>query len=165
MKTIVQTIICAALLVLPHYGFSQSLGYTQVTDMDVKGVFIGGTYTKVQVEAKWGTATKYRSNMSENGLNEIYDYLTNQLNNQFQFNENGIFNTFTISTSDFPVYTAFSGGIKVGDNISRIQAIGLGTPVVQNNGDYYLYGNSFDDPLEFKHTNGVITQISFMTSV
>ena len=71
MKTIVQKLICATLMMLPYVGFSQS-GYTQATDMDVNGVFIGGTYVKAQVEAKWGTPTKYRSGMSEFGLDETY---------------------------------------------------------------------------------------------
>ena len=122
MKRIVQKIICATLLMLPYYGFSQSW-YTQATDMDVNGVFIGGTYTKTQVEAKWGgTPTKYWSGTSEFGLEEAYYYTTNL----FRFSYNGVFDTFNIKTSNFVVYTTFSGGIKVGDNISRIQTIGLG---------------------------------------
>ena len=164
MKTINQLLLCATLLMLPYYGFSQ-LGYTQATDMDVNGVFIGGTYSKIQVEAKWGIPTQYRSNTSENGLNEIYDYSINQANNQFQFNENGVFNTFTIRTTNFAVYTAFSGGIKVGDNISRLQAIGLGAPVLKSDGKYYHNRNNSTDPLVFEHSNGIITRISFMTSV
>ena len=149
---------------LPQYGFSQ-LGYTQATDMDVNGIFIGGTYIKTQVTAKWGTPTQYRSSTSETGLDELYDYSINQMNNQFQFNENGVFNTFSIRTQNFVVYTAFSGGIKVGDNISRIQAIGLGTPVLQSDGTYHLHRNNSTDPLIFHHSNGVITRIYFMTSV
>jgi len=149
---------------LPHYGFSQ-LGYTQATDMDVNGIFIGGAYTKTQVEAKWGTPTIYHSGISENGLNEQYDYTSNQLNNQFLFAENGVFHTFVIDTPNFSVYTAFSGGIKVGDNISRVSAIGLGTPVLQSDGTYHLHRNNSTDPLIFYHSNGVITRIYFMTSV
>jgi len=165
MKTIIKTIICATLILLPHYGFSQLLGYTKATDLDVKGIFIGGTYTKAQVQAKWGTPTFYNSSTSENGLDEIYDYSVGQLYSQFLFSENGIFHSFSINTPDFPVYTAFSGGIKVGDNISRIQAIGLGTPELQSDGSYYLFRSDWDDPLIFKHSNGVITQIWFITSV
>jgi len=161
MKTIVQKLLCAALLLLPGYGFSQILGYTQATDMDVNGIFIGGTYTKAQVEAKWGTPTKYWSGTSENGLNEEYSYS----NNLFRFSENGVFETFNIKTSNFAVYTAFSGGIKVGDNISRIKAIGFGTPVLQSDGTYWLNRNNSDDPLIFYQSNGVITRIYFMTSV
>ncbi|MCL2561280.1 MAG: hypothetical protein FWE10_03030 [Rikenellaceae bacterium] len=161
MKTIVKIIVCAAFLMLPYYGFSQS-GYTSATDMDVKGVFIGGTYTKAQVEAKWGVPTKYWSNMSEFGLDEAYNY---QPGNLFRFSDNGIFESFYVRTSNFPVYTAFSGGIKVGDNISRIQAIGLGTPVLKSDGTYHLNRNNSDDPLVFKHTNGIITEISFVSSI
>ena len=149
---------------LPHYGFSQ-LGYTQATDMDVNGVFIGGAYTKTQVEAKWGTATQYYSKTYETGLGERYDYFTNQIYSQFMFGNNGIFHTFVIDTPNFSVYTAFSGGVKLGDNISRIQAIGLGTPVLQSDGAYHLHRNNSTDPLIFHHSNGVITRIYFMTSV
>jgi hypothetical protein len=165
MKTFVQKLlVCAALILLPYYGYSQS-GYTQATDMDVDSVYIGGTYTQAQVQAKWGTPTNYRSHMSEIGLDEEYIYAQDQLSNLFRFGEGGIFHSFTIETSNFPVYTTFSGGIKVGDNISRVQAIGLGTPVLESDGKYYLYRNNWDDPLVFKHSNGVITMISFMTSV
>ena len=160
MKTIIQTITCATLLMLPYYGFSQS-GYTQATDMDVNGVFIGGAYTKVQVQAIWGIATTYWSGMSEFGLDESYYYHPDNL---FCFSDNGRFNSFYIRTSTFVVYTAFSGGIKVGDNISRVSAIGLGTPVLQSDGTYKLSRNDSTDLLVFKHTNGVITEISFTTS-
>jgi len=165
MKTNVKSLVCTALMLLPYYGFSQILSYTQATSMDINGIFIGGKYTKIQVEAKWGSPTQYGSNTSENGLNEFYNYTINQINNQFLFAENGIFHTFNIRTSSFAVYTAFSGGIKVGDNISRIQAIGLGTPILQSNGTYHLRRNNSTDPLVFSHSNGIITQISFMTSV
>ena len=155
MKTIIKTIICATLILLPHYGFSQA------TDIDVKGIIIGDAYTKAQVQAKWGTPTQYRSNMSEFGLDEVYDYSTNQ----FCFGDNGILNSFYINTPDFPVFTAYSGGVKVGDTLSRISTIGLGIPVLQSDGSYYLFRNGWDDPVVFKHSNGVITQISFTTSI
>ena len=75
MKTIVQTLfVFVALILLPYYGFSQS-GYEGATDMDVDSVYIGGTYTQAQIQAKWGTPTKYRSNTSEFGLNETYTYI------------------------------------------------------------------------------------------
>ena len=160
MKIIIQKIVCATLILLPYYGFSQS-GYKQATDMDVNGIFIGGIYTKTQIEVKWGTPTQYRSSMSEFGLNEIYDYS----DNQFLFSDNGVFNSFYIKTPNFAVYTTFSGGIKVGDNISKIQAIGLGIPILQNDGTYHLNRNNSDDSLVFKHSNNIITQISFVTSI
>ena len=163
MKTIIQTLLCAALILLPNYGFAQTLGYKQATDMDVSGIFIGGTYTKAQVLAQWGEPAQYWGESSEFGLSEVYDYVIDQLVHQFHFGDNGVFHTFNIRTSHFVVYTAFSGGIKVGDPISRIQSIGLGTPVLQSDGTYRL--GQGDDPLVFYHSNGIITRIYFMTSV
>ncbi|MFA5850446.1 MAG: hypothetical protein WC833_11260 [Bacteroidales bacterium] len=164
MKTIAQTIfVFVALILLPHYGFSQ-LRYAQTTTLDVKGVFIGATYTQTQVVAKWGTPTEYWSGTSECGLNEEYIYIQDQRSNLFRFGDDGFFHAFFIETSNFPVYTTFSGGIKVGDNISRVQAIGLGTPVLKSDGKYYLNRNNSDDPLVFEHSNGVITRISFEIS-
>jgi hypothetical protein len=136
--------------------------------MDVRGLFIGGTYTRAQVEARWGRPTQYRSHMSEWGLNEIYDYImcSNRQNNQFRFAENGIFVAFNIRSRYFPVYTTFSGGIRVNDHISRVQAIGLGTPIRQTNGAYHLNRNNSDDALVFQVTSmGVITEIWFTTSI
>ena len=165
MKTFVQKLLVfAALILLPYYGYSQS-GYEEATDMDVNSVYIGGTYTQVQVQAKWGTPTTYWSGSSEFGLDKEYTYTQNQLINLFRFSDDGIFVFFYIRTSNFSVYTAFIGGIKVGDNISRIQAIGLGTPVLKSNGKYYLHRNYSDAPLVFEHSNGVITAISFDTSI
>ena len=161
MKKIVQVIICVALLMLPYNGFSQSRYYDHAMDMDVSGVFIGGTYTKTSVENVWGGATTYRSSMSEFGLNETYYYDTTL----FRFGDNGIFHSFNIKSSNFIVYTAFQGGIKVGDNIARVQTIGLGTPVLQNDGTYHLRRNNSTDPLIFTQSNGTITQIRFVTSI
>ncbi len=159
MKTLVKIVFLATIIFLPFCGFSQILGYTQATDMDVNGIFIGGKYTKAQVIAKWGTPTEYWSGTSENGLIEEYYYSTTT----FRFSENGVFETFGIGTSNFSVYTAKSGGIKVGDPISRISAIGLGTPVLQNDGSYSVL--SGDNWFTFKHSNGTITEIWFVTSV
>ena len=162
MKTIIKTIIYATLMMLPYSVFSQS-GYTCATDLDVKGIFIGGTYTKAQVQAKWGSPTQYRSNTSENGLNEVYDYSTNQ----FSFNDNGIFNTFYINTPDFPIFTKFNGGIKVGDTLSKLNSLGLGTLVMQNDTSFALVRNNCDDSIifTFRQSDEVITQIRFMTTI
>jgi len=165
MKIIVQKLLVfAALILLPFYGFSQSR-YARTTDIDVNGVFIGATYTQAQVQAKWGTPTRYWSGTSEFGLNEEYTYIQDQLYNTFSFGEDGVFHSFIIETSNFAVYTTFSGGIKVGDNISRVQAIGLGTPVLKSDVKYYLLRNNYDDAIVFEHSNGVITRISFEISI
>ncbi len=161
MKTIVKIVFVATIIFLPFCGFSQILGYTKATDMDVNGIFIGGKYTKAQVIAKWGNPTDYRDSTSESGLNETYYYSSDTL----RFSENGVFETFNIKTSKFAVYTAKSGGIKVGDPISRISAIGLGIPVLQSHGNYSLSLNSIDEPLMFVVSNSIITEIWFMSSI
>ncbi len=165
MKTIFQKLlICTFAVLLPVVVFAQ-YGYSGPDEIDVNGIFIGGQYTKAQIVAKWGGPTKYRSNLSESGLNEVYDYSINNINSQFMFGENGIFHTFVLETSTFIVYTAFDGGIKVGDSISRVQAIGLGTPELYKSGIYHLRRNNADDPIVFRVENGVIKQISFVSSI
>ncbi|MDR1755635.1 MAG: hypothetical protein LBR65_01560 [Culturomica sp.] len=61
--------------------------------------------------------------------------------------------------------TCNGGGIKVGDPISRIEPIGLGTPVLQNDGSYHVRRNNADDPLVFEHKEGIITRILFVSSI
>ncbi len=152
------------LLSLPFCGFAQS-GFTQATDMDVNGIFIGGKYTKAQVTAKWGTPTKYWSGMSEFGLDEEYYYTSNL----FRFSDTGIFGEFQIDTPNFVVFTSKNGGIKVGDDVSRIEAIGLGTPLLQRDRPGVFIIPSGDDrftvgfALEGK-TNK-ITWISFVSPI
>jgi len=164
MKTVITTIVFVTLMMLPFSVFSQ-FGFTGPTTMDVRGVFIGGTYTRAQVQARWGAPTQYRSYRTEFwGLQETYDFGVGQNRNNFQFADNGVFVEFHIRTRDFPVYTAFSGGIRVGDNISRVQAIGLGTPRRQRDGTYWV--GQGDDPLIFHVSSaGIITRISFMSSM
>ncbi len=164
MKTTVKLALLVIFSILTSLGFAQSrYGNGQPTDMDVNGVFIGGTYTKAQVTAKWGTPTKYRSSMSEFGLNEVYDYSSNQ----FLFGDNGIFHSFSIDTPNFVVYKSKSGGFKVGDNVSRINAIGLGAPMLKPDGTGVI--QSGDDWFTFGYTtsgkNNIITWISFVSSI
>jgi hypothetical protein len=158
MKTTIKLLICAVLLALPCAGFAQHY-LPWDSDMDVNGVHIGSVYTKAQVEAQWGTPTKYDSGESEFGLNETYDYS----NNQFYFSDNGIFNGFYIDTPNFIVYTAKSGGIKVGDDFSRIEAIGLGTPVLQKSGTFSI--PSGDDWFTVGQSDGKISWISFSSPI
>jgi hypothetical protein len=158
MKTTVKLLICAALLALPCAGFAQHT-YPWNSSMDVNGIFIGSVYSKDQVTAKWGTPTKYWSGESEFGLDEEYHYSKNL----FRFSDNGIFGEFHIYTSNFVVYTAQSGGIKVGDDVSRIAAIGLGTPVKRDDETYNI--PSGDDRFFVKHANGKITRISFISPI
>lgn len=158
MKTIVKKLILAVLILSPVCGFAQHT-FTQATDMDVSGIFIGGKYRKVQVVAKWGNPTSYRSNTSEFGTNETYHYS----DNLFRFSDNGYFNSFYINTPNFVVCTSLDGGLKVGDHISRIYEIGLGRPVRQGDGTYRI--PSGDDRFIVGHSDGKITWISFVSPI
>jgi hypothetical protein len=151
-------LICAVLSALPCAGFAQHY-LPWNSDIDVNGIYLGSVYTKAQVEAKLGAPTNYRSNTSEFGLNETYDYS----NNQFYFSDNGIFNGFYIDTPNFVVYTAKSGGIKVGDNVSRIAAIGMGTPELQSDGDFSI--PSGDDRFTVGQSDGKISWISYISPI
>jgi hypothetical protein len=163
MKTIVKIIICATLAALPSIGFAQ-LGYSGPTDLDVNGIFIGGKYTKAQVTAKWGTSTQYRSSMSENGLNEVYDYSSNQ----FLFGENGVFHSLYINTPNFVFDVSNNGGLKVGDDISRVNALKwyyVDAPLlIEADGEGVLNVPS-DDYINIGYSKGKITWISFVSSV
>ena len=148
---------------LPTQRYATGVGYYKATNLDVNGVFIGGVYSKTQVQNAWGMATWYHASLSEDGLDELYDYGIDPSRSQFLFGDNGTFHTFTVATPNFVVYTAFDGGIKVGDPISRVEAIGLGTLILQSDGNYRV--NSGGDLFKFYHSNGIITQIHYMSSV
>jgi hypothetical protein len=158
MKTTVKLMLCMAILILPLCGFAQHAP-SQISTMDVNGVFLGGTYTKAQVTAKWGTPTKYESQTSEFGLLELYDYG----NNSFEFSDNGIFHSFYIDTPNFVFWASKSGGLKVGDSISRIMEIGLKKPMRQSDGSYRIPGG--DDLFTVGSENGIITWISFVSPI
>ena len=169
MKTIIKTIGLAALILLPVSAFSQPSNLPPLIPfppLEVKGIFIGNTYTKDQVQATLGVPTHYWSGMSEFGLNEEYNYTVNQQNNLFRFAENGVFIEFTIRSSDFPVFSAHSsGGIRVGDNISKVQVFGFGPATKRSDGTYWVAILS-DDPLILRvNEAGIITLIMFSTSV
>ena len=171
MKTVITTVIFAALIMLPFSASAQSggdnlWGFTGPTDLDVRGVHIGGRYTRAQVQARWGVPTTYRSSVSDRGLNEVYDYGVGQNNSQFLFGENGFFHSFVIASRDFTVLTRFSGGIRVGDNISRVQAIGLGVPVRQSDGSFHLWLFGSDMMLGFEvSSSNIITLIWYSTPI
>ena len=122
MKAVITTVVFATLMMLPYSAFAQSRGdnlwgFTGPTDMDVRGIFIGGRYTRTQVQARWGVPTQHISHMTDRGLVEEYTYGSQPLHNTFRFGENGFFHTFVIASRDFSVYTARSGGIRVGERM------------------------------------------------
>jgi hypothetical protein len=181
MRTTIKISIFAVLLMLPQFGFSQSLlGYSGPTEIDVNGIFIGGTYTKAQVVAKWGEPTTYWSGESEFGLDEEYFYHDGHsydehgepIGNLFRFSEDGVFTGFDLEKPGFAVYTAYDGGFMVGDHMLRLDDIDL-INHVEVTGKFYQvrrfingYWTFTEDTVWFDRvTGGIITKIWFTTSV
>ena len=168
MKTIIKIIGLAALIMLPVSVASQPSTFNFYPPLEVNGLFVDSTYTRDQVQAKLGVPTYYHSSFSDDGVvgfNEGYDYTVGQNNSQFLFLD-GKLHSFYIATSDFPVFSAHSsGGIRVGDNISKVQVLGFGPATKQSDGRYFL-GILGDAPLILHVTSaGVITQIWYITPV
>jgi hypothetical protein len=164
MKTILKISLLAISLTISFNGFAQGYGDGTPSTMDVNGIFIYGKYTKAQVTAKWETPTQYRSHESEFGLDEVYDYSSNQ----FLFGENGIFHSFVIDTPDFVVYKSKDGGFKVGDPVSRLYTIGVidrPPTLVEGSGENILELPAGDDWFEVGYKNGIIMWISYTASI
>jgi hypothetical protein len=163
MKTTIKIMLCMAILILPLCGFAQHAP-SQISTMDVNGVFLGGTYTKSQVTAKWGQPTKYESQTSEFGLLELYDYG----NNSFEFSDNGIFHSFFIDAPNFVFWASKSGGFKVGDPVSRLKTIGIipnSTSLSTGTGKNVVEIPGGDDWFKVGYSNGIITWISYTSSI
>jgi hypothetical protein len=159
MKTTVKLLLCVALMALPYVGFSQHF-LPWVSDISVNGLNLGSVYTNAQVTAQWGTPTEYWSGESEFGLNETYDYS----DNQFYYNDNGIFHSFYIMTSDFVVYVPRIGRFKVGDNISKISYLGNTADKPQASGILKL--PSGDDQFIVEYSDDdIITKIYYISSI
>ncbi len=151
MKTIMK-LFCLALTLSPLASFSQCY-YPWKSDLDVDSLFVGNRYTKQQVEAVLGPATDYQSDMSEEfGFCERYHFGDNLLT----FSEGGVFDDFALRDNRFKIYTKY-GGITIGDPVSRFEELGLGTPVLGNDGKYRLYLG--DCTMYIGHSDGKITLI------
>jgi hypothetical protein len=164
MKTIIKFTLLAISLIISFNGLAQRYGDGQPTTMDVNGIFLYGKYTKTQVIAKWGTPTNYRSHTSEFGLDEEYSYSSNL----FRFSDNGIFVESYINTSKFVFWASKSGGFKVGDTVSRLKTIGVipnNTIIKTGSGENVLQIPGGDDRFEVGYSNGIITYISYISSL
>ena len=156
-------------------------GITTVRGLDVNGMYIWvDTHTRAQIEAKWGKPVRYWSNSNdiieyewEEDLQEAFFYwkpheprpayyFTHKRLNQLRF-FNGKFDTFVLVNHYFAIFTAHNGGIRVGDNISRLQTLGIGTPRYWAERGYSSLGwQDADGFLMFFHDDsGIITSIVY----
>ena len=182
MKAVITTVVFATLMMLPYSVFSQlPAGITTAKGLDVDGMYIWtDTHTRTQVEAKWGNPVRYWSNENEINVCEyemdlqeqfLYwkphesrpaHYFTHKRLNEFRF-LNGKLDSFVLVNHYFTIFTAHNGGIRVGDNISRLQTLGIGTPKYWTERGYSTLGwQGADGFLMFFHSaNGTITSIVY----
>ena len=123
---------------------------------DIEGFDFEMTISKAQVIAKFGNPIHYRSHDSELGLDESYYYNACYLH----FCANQLTN-FSVTKRGIRVLTkVLSGGVQVGDNISRLSSLKLTKNGVNEQGETiyeYIYKFYDVDPLYICVKNNIIT--------
>ena len=123
---------------------------------DINGVEIGDTLKYDQVVLQFGEPSRYYENDSGDlGVDKLYYYGKNHL----QFNDD-VFIGFCLRDSMFTALTTdIEGGLKVGDNISRLDDFKYGKPKQYRN-QYMLYWHC-DCPVYLIVENGIIKGIDY----
>jgi hypothetical protein len=128
--------------------------------LDLNGYLFRGVQTKDSIVLYFGTPDKYRSMMSEIGLDEEFSYGKSII----RLGENGNAYAFGIFDKRFAVYTfATKGGIIVGDSVSKIRQLGFGELKFVSS-DLFYFWNIGDFPLKVYHKSGIITSLHFEVS-
>lgn len=153
MKTIkIKFLVTTILLAL----FSLSAISQEMVRFDVNGIDVAmDKYTKAQVIAKLGTPLKY---ISDDDDYESYRYA----NSRFEFMDNGMFVEFVIKD---PQFKLFDGRVKVGDPLSAVQFLPGCRFSMKSKGNDSSYSDlwycDWERPIHIRHTNGIITLISY----
>jgi len=128
--------------------------------LDLNGYLFSGVQTKDSIVLYFGKPDKYRSVMSELGLDEEFSYGKNII----RLGENGNAYAFGVFDKRFAVYTfATKGGIRVGDSVSKIIQLGFGELKFVSS-DLFYFWNIGDFPLMVYHKSGIITSLHFAVS-
>ncbi len=132
---------------------SQNLGYP----LDLSNLILYNVYQKDSVIAKIGQPSSYNSYSTEFGLSEEYTYG----NSLLVFTKNGMFTEFILKDATFAIYSVYiSGGIRVGDPVSKFHQLGFGRLEIEDQGTYLFYDNpKCALPLVIDHLNGKIKRI------
>lgn len=137
-----RTLICTLLWLfvsLCNNAFAQDENI-KYYNIDVKGVPIGATVSESDILDKFGKPTRTELQDGEDGTLVWYYY-----GDSYLLFENGTFIEFTICDSQLQIMTRyFSGGIRVGDDISVFQNFEHGDLVLVNEdlGRYKLVDDS-----------------------
>ena len=141
--------------------------------IDVEGMKIGHKMTYDQFVAKFGIPDRYEQNeLGDPGsscLDEYYWVGKNFLS----FTENGTFCEFFLRDDRFSALTLWiSGGIRVGDKLSKLDNFKYGRPKVASwlephNGlvEYVLFYDYLDDLVFLSVKDGVIQIIHYSSSM
>lgn len=128
--------------------------------LDLNGYLFRGVQTKDSIVLYFGKPDKYRSMMSELGLDEEFSYGKSII----RLGENGNAYAFGVFDKRFAVYTfATKGGLRVGDSVSKIRQLGFGELKFVSN-DLFYFWNIGDFPLMVYHKSGIITSLHFEVS-
>lgn len=157
MKISIKTALIT-LAVMCFVNFAEAQDMRRI--LDLNGYLFRGVQTKDSIVLYFGTPDKYRSIMSELGLDEEFSYGKSII----RLGENGNAYAFGVFDKRFAVYTfATKGGIRVGDSVSKIRQLGFGELKFVSS-DLFYFWNIGDFPLKVYHKSGIITSLHFEVS-
>ena len=137
--------------------------------LDVEGMKIGHKMTYDQFVAKFGIPDRYEQNELGEACESSVDEYYKVGQDVFYFQDNGTFSGFSINENKFSALTLWvSGGIRVGDKLSKLDNFKYGKPKVASwlkpeNGfvEYVLFYNFLDAFVYLSVKDGVIHNIRY----
>ena len=137
--------------------------------IDVEGMKIGHKMTYDQFVAKFGKPTEYTQSDSGEACESNVDEYYKVGQDVFYFQDNGTFSGFSINENKFSALTLWvSGGIRVGDKLSKLDNFKYGKPKVASwlkpeNGfvEYAIFYNHLDAFVFLSVKDGIIHNIRY----
>ena len=166
-KTIVT--ICAVAFLYVTVSAQDFYDEFRAKSIDVEGMKIGQKMTYDQFVAKFGKPTEYTQSDSGEACESSVDEYYKVGQDVFYFQDNGTFSGFSINENKFSALTlCVSGGIRVGDKLSKLDNFKYGKPKVASwlkpeNGfvEYVLFYNFLDAFVYLSVKDGVIHNIRY----
>ena len=128
---------------------------------DVNGVAVGTLLHRARVIEKFGEPTSYKEQLSEdNEVSRWYYYGKSYIHTQ-----DDIFDQFAVRDTNFTAFTNhISGGLKVGDPLSKLDNFKYGKPLFDKQIDdmlrYYLFYTA-DNPVCLYVKDVIIVDITY----
>ena len=170
-RDILRKVLVICLLALPAVTMIAQDFYDEfrAKSIDVEGVKIGQKMTYDQFVAKFGKPTDYTQSDSGEACESSVDEYYKVGQDVFYFQDNGTFSGFSINENKFSVLTLWvSGGICVGDKLSKLDNFKYGKPKVASwlkpeNGfvEYAIFYNHLDAFVYLSVRDGIIHNIRY----